>query len=200
MLMVMIVLLMTTATATFAVHSTMLEIRSSGLHREAAQTQNLAEGGAVAALEYIDVISPQTMRQQYYMNQLPAGSRLAPEDVQTQQPTNVFRVEMTHFDGAPGLVGPPLELDAIRGPSLGPANIYVPRFNADVTDLHDCFRAVPGRRMDGHSRFRYMCVSVTARARLAPPSDYRTTGDARDFHETAINARATAEVGPVPSS
>lgn len=198
MLMVMVVLLMTTATATFAIHSTSTEIRAAGHYREAVQTEDLAQGAVIATLEYIDAMQPNAMYQQLQRTSVAATARLAPEEVDLGRVRNVFRVEADDFIGAVGVQAPPIETDVGRVPSLGPRTALVPRFNADITDPVACFRDDAGRRSDGANSMQYLCAVVTSRARLAPPVDFQSSGDPRRFHETAVNARAQVEIGPMP--
>ena len=200
MLMVMMVLLMTTATATFAVHSTMVEIRAAGHMRQALQTEYLAEGGLVGSMEYIDTLGGQVM---YTAMRMPGsvrmiGTRLAPEEPMLDRAVYNFRVNMTDFHGSPGVEAPPVELEPTRTPSLGPHQPYVPRWHVDVNDDYQSFRADPGRRGDGYGVMQYLNVTYTSRGRMAPLDDFRAPDDLRDYHETAANARAWGEVGPIP--
>ena len=58
MLIVMLVLLMTTGVAVFAVHTTTAEIRAAGAARQALQTQYVAEAGLMSAIAYSELIQP----------------------------------------------------------------------------------------------------------------------------------------------
>ncbi|MCC6874915.1 MAG: hypothetical protein IT378_11470 [Sandaracinaceae bacterium] len=194
----MLVLLMTTATATFAIHSTSVEIRASGHLREAMQTQYVAEGGLLASMELVDSIGAQSMYLSMSRTPSPAGTRLAPEEPAFTTERHNFRVYMTDFASTPGVYSPPIELDAARTPSLGPRGAYQPRFTVDVNDDYQSFQADPGRRSDGYGVMMYLSTTFTARGRMAPPSDYQAAGDARTYPETASNARAFTEIGPLP--
>lgn len=44
----------------------------------------------------------------------------------------------------------------------------------------------------------YVRINFTSRARTAPATDYTRPGDPRSYHETSVNARAMAEMGPFP--
>jgi hypothetical protein len=81
-------------------------------------------------------------------------------------------------------------------PSLGLHSAYAPSFSVDGTDLYRTYRQVAGRDQSGRNPMTYVRLNMTSRGRMAPPSDYRSSGDARDYHETAVNARAMAEMGP----
>ena len=56
MLGVMLVVLMVTATAMFAVYSTTYELRSAGTFRQAMQTQYIAEGGISTGMALVDTM------------------------------------------------------------------------------------------------------------------------------------------------
>jgi hypothetical protein len=199
MLVVLLVLLMSTATATFAVHSTTMEIRSAGHYRESVQARGVAEGAVLATLEYMDALGPAVMYQQLIRNQVQATESLAPEEITVGRTQNVFRLSDASFVGGVDVAEAPIETDPADVPSLGPGVFLQPRFTSDLTDTHACFRMDAGRRADGRSSMQYLCGVVTARARLAPPTDFTATDDLRSYHEVASNARALVEVGPMPA-
>lgn len=196
MLIVLMVLLMTTATATFAIHSTVMEIRSAGYQRQALQTSYVAEGGTYAALSYIDVMGPQAAFVQYSRTQVASTVAVAPGSATLDRTTNVLRVEMDDFAGSAGAMAPPLELDVARQPSLGPHGASVPTFTVDGTDLYRSYRQVAGRDGTGRNPMAYVRLNLTSRGRMAPPSDYVSTGDPRSWHESSASARAYTEMGP----
>lgn len=196
MLIVLMVLLMTTATATFAVHSTMTEMRAAGYSRQAMQTAYVAEGGAYAGLAYVDAMGAQAAFIQYNRTRVPAGTAYAPGAPVLDREINLLRVTMDDFAVAPGVEAPPLETEASVSRSLGQYNAYDPSFSVDGTDLYRTYRQVAGRDQTGRDPMNYVRLNMTARGRMAPPGDYRASGDPRDYHETAVNARAMAEMGP----
>lgn len=196
MLIVLIVLLMTTATATFAVHSTVTEIRSAGYSRQAMQTAYVAEGGAYAALAYVDTMGAQATFIQYTRTRVPATTAYAPGSPVVDREMNLLRIRMEDFEVAPGVNSPPLETETAMTPSLGLHNAYAASFTVDGTDLYRTYRQVAGRDQSGRNPMTYVRLNMTARGRMAPPSDYRAMDDPRDYHETAVHARAMAEMGP----
>ncbi|MBX3269716.1 MAG: pilus assembly PilX N-terminal domain-containing protein [Sandaracinaceae bacterium] len=198
MLVVLMVLIMTTATATFAVHATTVEMRSAGYARVAMQTNYVAEGGAYAALGYVDAIGARAAFTQYSRTRVRANTSLAPAHATLNRETNVLRIQMTDFDGGFDVVGPPLERNLARTPSLGPRNNLVPSFTVDGTDVYRTQRLQAGRDQSGRNPMMYARINFTSRGRAAPPSDFTSAGDVRSYHESSANARAMAEMGPFP--
>lgn len=204
MLMVLMVLLMTTATATFAIHATTMELRSAGHARTAMQTQYVAEGGAYAALAYMDATGAQATFIQYIRTQVNANQTSGPNARNViDQNTNLLRIEMDDFTSAPGVNAPPIENDPARVPSLGPRTNAVATFTADGSDMYRTQRRVAGRDQTGRDPFSYVRINLTARSRMAPPTDVTTTSDLaydpadpRSYNESAAAARAMAEMGP----
>lgn len=193
MLIVLIILLMTTATATFAVHATSVEIRAAGHVRQAVQAEHLAEGGAYAAVSYLDVLKANGSLAQYLRTDVAANVASSPDEATVDRQTNLLRIRMEDFANAPGVNSPPLETEG--APSLGPSSAYVPDFMVDGTDLHQLSRDAAGRDLTGRGASYYR-VTLTSRASMAPLNDYRATGDARSYNEVAMRARAFTEVGP----
>lgn len=198
MLVVLMVLMMTTATATFAIHATTVEMRSAGYARSSMQTSYVAEGGAYAALGYVDAIGARAAFTQYSRTRVTALTSVAPNSASLNRETNVLRIEMTDFTGGYDVSSPPLELDATRTPSLGPRNNIVPNFTVDGTDMYRNQRQQAGRDQSGRNPMTYARINFTSRGRTAPVSDNTRTGDPRSYHESAVNARAMAEMGPFP--
>lgn len=198
MLVVLMVLMMTTATATFAIHATTIEMRSAGYARRSMQTSYVAEGGAHAALAYVDAIGARAAYTQYSRTQVTAGALIGPTHATLDRETNLLRIEMTDFDGGYDVSGPPLERELARTPSLGPRNHAVPSFTVDGTDVYRNYRRSAGRDQSGRNPMQFVRVNFTSRGSTAPPTDFTAAGDSRSYHETAVNARAMAEMGPFP--
>lgn len=195
MLIVLLVLLMTTATATFAMHATTVEIRAAGFQRQAQQTEHIAEGGAYAAVAYVDVLKANGSLLQYLRTDVAANQSSAPGEASVARETNLLRIEMEDFAVSSGVTGVPLETDPARTPSLGPRSAYAPSFTVDGTDLYTVFRDTSGEDLSGRGT-RFYRMAMTSRGTLAPPSDYRSAGDPRGYHESAMRSRAFVEVGP----
>lgn len=198
MLVVLMVLIMTTATATFAIHATTVEMRSAGYSRTAMQTAYVAEGGAYAALDYVDAVGASAAFTQYSRTRVTALTALAPNQPTLNRETNVLRIEMTDFDSGYDVNSPPVERDPTRTPSLGPHNVLVPNFTVDGTDLYRNPRQQAGREHGGRNPLMYARINFTSRGRTAPATDITQAGDPRSFHESNVSARAMAEIGPFP--
>lgn len=201
MLIVLMVLLMTTATATFAIHSTSTEIRAAGHARQAVQAEYLAQGGAYAGVGYVEVLKANGALTQYLQTDVAAGTASSPDEATVGVASNMLRIPMSHFDDFAGVQGPPVELEHARTPSLGPRNAYQPDFMVDGTDLYEVAREEAGRDLTGRGA-RYFRMTLTSRGQMAPPGDYRETGadgtpvEDRSYNEVAMRARAITEVGP----
>jgi hypothetical protein len=202
MLMVLIVLLMTTATATFAIHSTSTEIRAAGHARQAAQAEYLAQGGAYAGVGYVEILKANGALTQYLRTDVAANTASSPDEARVDRTTNILRIPRTHFESFAGAQAPPVELEPSRTPSLGPRNAYEPDFMVDGTDLYEVAREEAGRDLTGRGA-RYFRMTLTSRGQLAPRAgDYRETDadgtpvDDRSYNEVAMRARAITEVGP----
>lgn len=198
MLVVLMVLIMTTATATFAIHATTVEMRSAGYSRTAMQTAYVAEGGAYAALDYVDAIGARAAFTQYSRTRVTASTPIAPNQPTLNRETNLLRIEMTDFDGGYDVNAPPVERDVTRTPSLGPRTNLVPTFTVDGTDLYRNTRQQAGRDQGGRNPLMYARINFTSRGRTAPATDITRAGDPRAFHESNVNARVMAEIGPFP--
>ncbi|MGE0785016.1 MAG: hypothetical protein AB7S26_04955 [Sandaracinaceae bacterium] len=198
MLMVLMVLMMTTATATFAIHATTMEMRAAGHSRTAMQTSYVAEAGLNAGLAYMDVNDRQAVLIQIMRTQVGANVQSAANSATVGRETNLLRIEMDDFTLATNVNSPPIETDPLRTPSLGPRSASVASFTVDGTDPFRSTRARAGTASDG--RFQYLNIALTSRARVAPPGDTAVGTDPRTFNESAVNARAYAVMGPVPAS
>src|SRR5690606_8313768 len=80
MLVVLMVLLMTTAMATFAIHATSMELRGAGHARQAVQAEHLAEGATYAGVSYIDRLGALGSLTQYLRTTVAAGTLTAPNE------------------------------------------------------------------------------------------------------------------------
>ncbi len=195
MLIVLMVLTMTTATATFAMHSTSVEMRAAGHARQAMQAEYLAEGGTYAAIGYVEHLGAGGSLVQYLRTSVDANQASSPTEATVDQETNLLRIEMNDLAPALGTNGPAVETEVLRTPSFGPQNAYQPSFLVDGTDVYQLSRDTAGHDLSGRGA-RFYRMSLTSRGQMSLPTDFRATGDDRDFHETAMRARALVEVGP----
>jgi hypothetical protein len=202
MLVVMLVVLIVTATAMFAVHSTMFELRAAGSQRQAMQTQYVAEGSLTAGLAMIDVLGAGNIDLAMQRAPIDAGRQFTPEEPAYGQSTPHYRAYMADFLTMPGVIAPPVETAGYGG-SFGTTLGYTPDFIIDINDSYDPGRPIPGMSAAGDSVVAYRMWTITARGRTRPATDYFAPGEPstsylrRGTHEAAMNARALVISGPI---
>ncbi|MFW6087606.1 MAG: hypothetical protein ACODAG_10415 [Myxococcota bacterium] len=197
MLIVMLIILMTTATAYFAIHATSFEIRASGHMRQAMQTQYVAETGAMATLGWIDQQDPRQLqmlvRRGSEANRAAGGQALNLEpfgEPELALGKDGHRLNMQQL--GTDLGGLPIDGESLGGPRQA----YEPQAYVDVLDLMHWTGVTAGERSDGRGSMRYMRATYTSRGRTRIDADYTTPGDRRPFHEGASDARAQGVSGP----
>lgn len=192
MLIVMFILLMSTATAMFAVHSSAFEIRSAGHFRQAQQAQVIAESGLASAMLFVDQMGPAAILQA--MQRMENDSRLQPV-MQPFEPNlasgkrnyRLYVTDLTRFSALP-----------IDQESTGTRSAETGMFLVDINDEYTYTGTIAGHRSDGGSKLQYLQATYTARGRTrVRAGDITSTvsGD-RQYHETAIDARAYGVSGP----
>lgn len=188
MLVVMLVLLMTTATAVFAIHSTSSEMRAAGHARHRLQTQSVAETSLHASMAMVDRLGPQAI--------LTAMSTTTPPDLTLfQEPPLLpgkYAYRMLGTDFVDSRTQPIFERDMIGGS----AQPYDPLVVVDLSDDYVFTGVRAGERSDGYGELRYMHVTFNAHGRTRIPTDYITPGDTRPYNEGAADARAHGLSGP----
>lgn len=203
MLVVMLVVLIVTATAMFAIHSTMFELRAAGAQRRAMQTQYVAEGSLTTALAMVDNLSAGTIDLAMQRVPIDVGRQFTPEEPAYTQTTPHFRAYMADFSSMSGVIAPPVET-ASYGGSFGTTLGYQPDFIIDINDSYDPGRTVAGMSATGDSPVAYRIWTITTRGRTRPATDYYAPGESttthlrRGSHETAMNSRALVISGPIP--
>lgn len=191
MLVVMLVLLMVTATATFAAHSTSMDIRAAGHTRLAMQTHNLATASLQQMADYTERVTVDTLlRTMARTNEANVALSLAGVERTAQL--------------APGKEGARFYADdlAMSGGAspaptglFGPREVHAPQTLVDVYDSYKFRMPLAGHRADGLSPFSFVRLTFTARARAR----VRTAPGAESFVsqlETAADARAHVVAGP----
>ncbi len=200
MLIVMLVLLMSTSVATFAIHSATSEIRSTGGMVRAIETQQVAETGLNSVLAWIDQIGPKpildAMNRSDQLILQPFEPNLAPGK-------RGYRIQSTDFASIQGVTAQPIDARVTGSQaSLVAQRAFAPQFMVDITDDHIYTGIMPGERSDGFAKFTFMYATYTARGRtrvasdVAANGDYQVSGDARAFNEGATDARAYGISGP----
>ena len=200
MLIVMLVLLMTTGVAVFAVHTTTAEIRAAGAARQALQTQYVAESGLMSAVAYSELIQPAGVELALQQSTPPSTGYMAqffePELASGKRNYRLYLADLTTTAPA----GFPIETDPTRGQSLG-RSALAPWFTVDINDDFTYTTPVAGHRADGGGTLRFMGATYTAHGRTRVPTAVgtdapRATGDTRPFLEGAADARAYVVLGP----
>lgn len=194
MLLVLMILLMSTATATFAIQSTTTEMRSAGHSRQALQTQYIAETGVGASTAKIDEYSPSAFVRVLQSAPAPDVSAYEPPLVNTQG----YRVMLQDFPSTDPNVdnlnpGDPLPDGAAvqvgADGSLGPV-VHQPDFVVDMNDVRNVPCLTPGQRAGGGNSLSCMKMTLTSRAETQVPGNV-------DAMNGASNARAWIMVGPI---
>ena len=200
MFIVMLILLMGTATAVFAMHATSYEIRASGYGRRAMQTSLVGENGITATMAWTDFVSPQVMRDQWLRpcaqnSRLRTGSPLNLQPFEPSLPVNknacrLYREDLNVMNPSVSVV--------TDDTSLGPRQHLQTMILVDVYEDFDSGESFVGERADGRGRFINLDITYTARGRTRLQTDVRSSiaGD-RDFHEGAADARVFAVTGPI---
>jgi len=204
MLVVMMILLVVTATATFALHTSVVEVRSAGNGRQRMQTRYVAEAALTSAMAMVETSGPGTL--QIALDRSTSGTTirsLAPEEPPMAANRGNFRIEITDFSGAPGIDGQPVSVGA-GTESVGPGMAYAPSFVVDVNDSYRFTGVVAGARADGNGSLQYVAATYTARGQTAPASDVYSPTLAglaptarRGLHQVVTNARSIGISGPV---
>lgn len=204
MLVVMLIILMATATAFFAIHSTAFEVRASGHVKQSMQTQYVSESGALSALTWVDRFGPVAL--QVAMRRTSEARRASGVPVLDMEPFNEpqlyqddaqgvyregYRMTLEQLETDLGTV--PLDRESIGGTR----QVYQPFVYVDIYDKWVWTGALAGRRADGGGKLEHMRATYTSRGRTrVAAGDYQTPGDNRQFHEGANDARAHGLSGP----
>jgi hypothetical protein len=189
MLVVMLVLLAATATASFAFHATSFEVRAAGNHRMMMQTGYVAEAALVSSIAMAEQMGPALGMA------MEANTILAVYEPFERNPTDpeTYRFYLTDFPVAT----PPIEtsFSAPAEPSYGNFNRFRPFFVVDANDKYDAACGIPGMPVGT------MCVYATFTARgrmqlqLGGASEAAAAGEYRAYHEGASDARALVLLG-----
>jgi len=196
MLIVMLILLMGTATAIFAIHSTTTEMRAAGYGRQAVQTQYVAEAGLVSSLALVDQLGPQSIIRAMEQSAAPPMAAFGEPELLTGK--RGYRIYIDDITSTTGLA---TTIEPTNHDVLGVRQAYDPRFIVDVNDDYTYEGVVAGERADGGGSVRFMVATYTSRGRtVVSGGDSRTTGggitDTRDYHEGANDSRAYGVSGP----
>jgi hypothetical protein len=196
MIVVMLILLTSTALAVFAVHATTFEMQASGHARQGMQSQYVAETGLNAGLAMIDRMGPQALLYSMERNQQESsrsGRELEPYEPDLAADKTGYRMylqDLTSFG-----TGAPVDME-----SIGTRQAYEPTFMIDINDHYTYVGALEGNRSDGYGRLQFLHATYTARGRMQlSAGDTTSTAGAiedRQYHEAATDGRAHGVSGP----
>lgn len=198
MMIVMMILLLSTASAAFAVHAATFEVRGAGHVRQALQTQYVAETGLMAALAYVDAIKPASLL--YAMQRSDTISMGINEPALTSGKLS-YRLYKDDFVSMTGLNSQPVQGYGANS-TFGAGSVFDPTFTVDITDVYVYEGTLPGERADGLSKLQFMFATYTSRGRTqvstsySANGDFTATGDTRGYNEGAVDAQAHGISGP----
>lgn len=199
MLVVMLVLLMGTATGIYAAHSTTFEIRAAGHLRQAMQTEYVGVSGATAALGWTDQFRASGLNQAMDRTTQLQGGATALDLGNFEPPMlpgkRAYRLYPGDF--ALAFMGTVTDPDA-NAAALGAHTPYVPTYTVDVYDDYRTTKPIPGAPADGRSELVYLNATYTARGRANVPGlPAAPTPDGRPFYEVSSDSRAYGRAGPM---
>jgi len=206
---VLMIIMVGTASAVFAASTVSYEIRGAGFARQQLQTRNAARAGLVGALEWFDIFGPETVRNimltkgstEGVQFTCVSGSSCYPEPPLANN-RRAYRLYPQHFEAllsqdggtTPGLLeNVPYEADS----SFGPTSALTPVVVVDIYDEHVVSKLAPGAAAQGGTKFKYMRSTLTARGRAQVASDHVDSEDqGRQANEAAADMRAYIISGP----
>lgn len=199
MLIVMLILLISTATATFAVQATGLEVRSAGHERQALQTHYVTEAGIESALLWVDDTDPSVVAHVMASSSPPDLSQYEPALMAGKQGYRLVLGDFATLDdeqdpNSDTVRNPPIDTDSPH-PSLGTVP-YEPTFTVDINDNYTFSGAMPGYRVDGKSSMKYMIATYTIRGQTAIPQSGTQNPKITAMNATSVG-RVFARSGPI---
>lgn len=213
---VLMVIMVGTASAVFSATTVSHEVRGSGFARQQMQTRYAARAGIIAALEWFDIFGPETVRNimttdetQGVVYQCLDGKGCYPEP-QLEGNRRAYRLYTQHYEAlqstdggaTPGLMKDrPLDDDpsSATNYSFGPTSAFRPVVVTDLYDEHIINKLAPGAAAQGGTKFKYMRTTLTARGRaqLRDVTDIQELDDFdRERNESAADMRAVIVSGP----
>ncbi len=211
---VLMIVMVGTASAVFAATTVSHEVRGTGFARQQMQTRYAARAALVGAIEWFDIFGPAAVRDilqtrtatdtiafvckdgSCYPEPPLAGNRRA------------YRLYKEHFDAllsqdgglTPGnFENIPVDPIAV----FGEGSAYTPAFVVDLYDEHIVAKLPPGAAAQGGTKFKYMRTTMTARGRAQVGDgtvDHQEGADQnRQWNETGSDMRAYIVSGPFVS-
>jgi hypothetical protein len=213
---VLMIVMVGTASALFSATTVSHEVRGTGFARQQLQTRYAARSALIGALEWFDIFGPQAVRD-IVQTRGDTDAKLfvcvgTPKSCYPEPPLagnrRAYRLYEEHFgaliepDGSGNFKNPPVDADAV----FGGGSAYTPAFVVDLYDEHIVNKLPPGAAAQGGTKFKYMRTTMTARGRaqvgdgtvdFAEPE----AGDGgRQWNETGADMRGYIISGPFISS
>jgi hypothetical protein len=211
---VLMIIMVGTASAVFSASTVSHEVRGSGFARQQMQTRYAARAGLIGALEWFDIFGPETVRNIMVTRtatdtvqfQCVSGSSCYPEPPLANNRA-VYRLYPEHFtalqerDDGNGGTDPGLLEGLPYDPhtTFGSTSAYTPIVVTDIYDEHIVSRLAPGAAAQGGTKFKYMRTTLTARGRaqIGVGTDTVESNDHnRERNEAAADMRAYVISGP----
>ncbi|MFW2388987.1 MAG: hypothetical protein ACN4G0_11660 [Polyangiales bacterium] len=200
---VMMIVMVGTASAVFAAHTVSHEVRGTGFARQQLQTRYAARGALLGALEWFDIFGPETVRNIMLSKGSTEGKAFACTAGGTCYPEpplpagrRAYRLYRQHFDAL--VAAGEFERGPIDAPSaFGPMSAHQPAIVIDLYDEHVISKLLPGAAAQGGTKFKYMRTTMTARGRAQTGGDASLADDmGRQWNETGADMRAYVISGP----
>jgi hypothetical protein len=211
---VLMIIMVGTASAVFSASTVSHEVRGTGFARQQLQTRYVARAGIIGALEWFDIFGPSTVRDIMITRTSTdtvqfdcTGGSCYPEP-ELANNRRVYRLYPEHFealqerdDGMGGTDPGLLENEPFEAySSFGETSAYTPLVVTDIYDEHILSKLAPGAAAQGGTKFKYMRTTLTARGRAQLASgdlkDDTTADHNRERHEAAADMRAYIVSGP----
>lgn len=206
---VLLVVMVGTASAVFSATTVSHEVRGTGFARRQMQTRYAAKAGLVAAMDWFDIFGPNTVRDILiarsqaesvdFSCDTNAGETCYPE-VPMAPNRRAYRLYKEHFTqlqqgGNSGLM---INDPYVQAGSFGNNTAVEPAVTIDVYDERIINKLVPGAAAQGGTKFKYMRTTLTSRARAqVKGSDVVDADDmGRERNETGADFRAYIVSGP----
>lgn len=187
MIIVMMILLMSTASALFGIQSAVFEIRAAGFARQAMQTEHVSETALTSTMALMDYLGPAAIETTARNNAPPVMY----QEPQLATGQTAYRFYLDDFEDY-------LSVTPLSQDSFGDHSAYTPAFVVDFADHYRITGANPGDRADGFGNFQYLMATYTARGRSqVAAGDVTSSVDSRQFNESSVDSRAFAISGPI---
>ena len=209
---VMMILMVGTVSAVFSASTVAHEVRGTGFARQQMQTRYAAKAALYGALDWIDIYGAGAIRGlmlnpganhgiefDYCPTTGTVGTCYPEVNMTTGRRAyrlygESFTAQLVGGGRSEELVNPPVD----RNASFGVSTALDPIVTVDFYDEHMVNKLAPGVAAQGGTKFKYMRMTLTARAVARIPGDVANVEDSgRQRNETAAGFRAFIVSGPI---